>query len=447
MAAHSGVARADETVRPTPSRVSPGFALPGEFWSQFHAEHWEKRPTVLKQPFTARIVEPHDGFRCLVDISDRYRAGDRDILLKFCVGQTQQLADVGRYLPERGDGSMAAYAERVTRMLGGQRFGLVVEDFQAFDATLWLRLREFLGGLFELTGLPRESAKATVFLGNYERTPWGLHRGRSGNFQLIVDGPKRIRAWPDAFFQGKEDPSHRLDYRDYNAGSTVLDAAPGDVIYWPSDTWHIGESVDGALSFAISVALFIDQHSTPALIEQARGLIAQRLEPTDRADRLDLRPSRIGESAAAVDAVVQRATAALREVTEDASLELGLRVAWLNHVTAFGFTVPPKPLPHQPLADESQVRAHPAYPIVWLRTSDDELICSANGHAFSVTASPRILALMERLNGGAPHRVRELVDLHAGTAVADGVEYETTADDIRALLEKLASLRAITVES
>ena len=332
-------------------------------------------------------------------------------------------------------------------MLGGQRVGTVVEDFQAFDATLWLHLREFLGGLFEFTGLPRESAKATVFLCNYERTPWGLHRGRSGNFQLIVDGPKRIRSWPDAFFQGKDDPSYRLDYHDYNADSTVLDAGPGVVIYWPSDTWHVGKSVDGALAFAISVALFIDQHSTPALLDQARGLVSQRLEPTDRTDRLDLRPSQIGDSASAVAAVVQRATSALREVTDDASLELGQRVAWLNQVTAFGFTVSPKPLARQPLADESLVRALSAYPILWLRDATDELICSANGHAFSVTASPRILALLESLNGGEPHRVRELVDAHSGIAVADGIEYETTPEDIGALLEKLVSFRAVIVES
>lgn len=441
------MARAAETSRLTPPHASVGFTLPGEFWSRFHDEYWEKHATVLRQPFATRIVEPHDSFRRLVDVGDRYRAGDNDLLLKFCVGHTQQLVDVGRYLPERGDGSIAGYAERVTGLLGGQRFGLVVEDFQAFDTTLWLRLREFLGGLFDLTGLPGESAKATVFLGNYERTPWGLHRGRSGNFQLIVDGPKRIRSWPDAFFRGREDPSHRLDYHHYNADSTVLDAVPGDVIYWPSDTWHVGESVDGALSFAISVALFIDQHSTPALLEHARSLVARRLEPTDRTERLDIRPARIGDSAATVDAVVKRSAAALREVTNDASLELRLRVAWLNHITGFGFTVPPMPLARQSLADESRVRVLSAYPVIWLRADTDELICSANGHAFSVTASPRILALLERLNGGAPHRVRELVEAHSGTAAVDGVEYETTPENIRALLEKLASLRAIIVES
>ena len=43
--------------------------------------------------------------------------------------------------------------------------------------------------------------------------------------------------------------------------------------------------------------------------------------------------------------------AATAEAADDASLELGLRVAWLNHITAFGFTVPPKPLAPQPLPD------------------------------------------------------------------------------------------------
>jgi hypothetical protein len=43
--------------------------------------------------------------------------------------------------------------------------------------------------------------------------------------------------------------------------------------------------------------------------------------------------------------------------------------------------------------------------------------------------------------------VSELVDAHSGIAVADGIEYETTPENIRALLEKLVSFRAVIVES
>lgn len=427
--------------------ASPGFALPADFWSGFHAEYWEKRATVLRQPFARLIAQPEDSFQRLIDVGDRYRAGETDLLVRFCVGYTQQLVDVARYLPMRTDASVAGYADRATRLVGGQRFGLVVEDFQAFDATLWLHLREFLRGLYEHTGMPRESAKATVFLGNYEHTPWGLHRGRSGTFQLVVAGPKRIRVWPDAFFRGKEDMTHRLDYEQYNGDSIVLDAEPGDVIYWPSDHWHVGESVGGALSFAISIALFIDQHSSPALLGYAEGPVERRLSPQDRDDPIDVRPERITESTTGVDRVVTRAIVALRDASEDERLELQLRVHWLNHITAYGFTRPPAPLERQRLADDAIIHTDPDYPVLWLRSANDELLCSANGHAFGITASPRIVALLERLNGGDSHGVGALIDDHSGVAVAGGVEFDTTRESVRALLEKLVSVRAVIVES
>jgi 50S ribosomal protein L16 3-hydroxylase len=257
-----------------------------------------------------------------------------------------------------------------------------------------------------------------------------------------VDGPKRIRTWPDAFFRGKEDLTHRLDYMDHNADSMVLEGAPGDVLYWPSDAWHVGESVDDALSFAISVALFIDQHSTPALLRYAGALAERRLAPVDRSQPLDVRPANIAESPAAIDRLVQRATTALCAVSEDADLELRLRVAWLNHVTGFGFTRPPAPLERVPITDASVVRCHAAYPIIWLDAGDD-FVCSANGHAFSVTASPRVVALLERVNGGDSLVVNDLIAGYAGTSTVNGVEVDTTPANIRGLLEKLASLRAI----
>jgi 50S ribosomal protein L16 3-hydroxylase len=441
------VARGGAVYRLARRSAPAGFALPADFWSRFYQENWETRGAVIERPFAAPLAAPAETFDWLVTAGDRFRAGDRRVSIEFCIEHAQQLADVGRYLPEHSDGSADGYAERVTKLVGGRKFGLVVDDFQAFDATLWLRVREFLRGLFEHTGLPGETAKATIFLGNYDSTPFGLHRGRSGNFMYVVDGRKRMRTWPDAFFRGKEDLTNRLDYQHYNDDSIVLDADPGDVIYWPSDYWHIGESVDGQLSAAVSIALFMDHVASADLQSEARGMVAQRLARNPPAKPFVVYPSRIGESVGAIAEVVSRATAALREVSQDPGLDLRLHAAWLNHVTGSGFTTVPSPLPMDHLDDQAVVRGRPEYPIIWMHTDDEDLICSVNGHAFSLTASPSNVALLERLNRGDRHRVDRLVTDHSGPSEADGVQFETTPADVRALLEKLVSLRAISVEA
>ena len=431
--------------RLAPPRTTTGYALPGDFWLSFHASHWEKIGAVLAQPFAAPIASPEEGFACLVAASDRFRAGDRNVRLEFCIGHAQLLADVGRYLPERADGTPAGYAERVTNLLEGRRFGLVVEDVQAYDATLWLRLRDYLRGLYELTGMPADSAKATVFLGNYDRTPFGLHRGSSGNFMFVVDGAKRMRTWPDAFFTGKEDLTHKLDYAAYNADSIVMDAGPGDVIYWPSDYWHIGESVDGGLSSAVSVALFMDPRLTSDVIARAARMIGTHHAAREHAGPLVVRPTSIGDIASDIDRVTTNATSALQAVSTDASLFRTLRVGLMNKTTGYGFTRPPDALPHVSLADGDTVRGFADYPIIWAHADDDDIICSANGHAFSIAASPKLFALLERINGGTASGVAGLVAEFAGVVEAGGVAFETTADDVRGVLEKLLSLRALIV--
>jgi hypothetical protein len=89
------------------------------------------------------------------------------------------------------------------------------------------------------------------------------------------------------------------------------------------------------------------------------------------------------------------------------------------------------------------VRGHPEYPIRWLPTGTGEILCSANGHAFTMAAHPKILTLLGRLNGGAPCRVRDLLREYAGTARKGG-RRALPSVEIRTLLAKLASLRALT---
>ena len=173
----------------------------------------------------------------------------------------------------------------MTRLLQGRAFGFVVDDYHVHDDLVWRRVRQFLRGLHGITGLPGEEAKMTLFLGNYARTPFGLHRGRSANFMFVVDGLKRIRAWPDAFSRGKPDMTNRLDYERYNDASVVLDARPGEVIFWPASYWHIGRT-PAARSIAISLALFMEpQPGADLAIPSSRRSLSVRAPPSATADR------------------------------------------------------------------------------------------------------------------------------------------------------------------
>jgi hypothetical protein len=330
------------------------------------------------------------------------------------------LADVGRYLPSPADASLAAWARRLHGLLGGRGFGLVVDGYQAHDATLWQRLCEFTAGLYARTGVPGEEARAALFLGNYARTPFGVHRGRSTNFMFVLDGVKRIRAWPDSFFRDKEPPTNSLEYERYNDASVVLEGRPGDVIYWPSSWWHIGEDA-GGLSVAVSLMLFMEP--VPADV----GVVLRHA---------------LGGRAGAARRSVGGTLRALASLGRDPALARALTAARLNHRTGFGFAGVPPPARPRHLPDEAVVRGRPEAPVAWRRV-DDDLVVSAAGHAFVVPADPRVPPLLRRLNTGRPLRVGDLVAAGTGMVRRGGASYVASPDGVRAVLERLLALGGI----
>jgi hypothetical protein len=414
--------------------MSVGFSLPAAFWSGFHRRFWGRRGTVLSNPAGMPLVSADHVFARLVAASEHWGGADRSFVPEFFVEHAQALTDIDRFLPTKADGSVAGWSARVTTLLQGRTFGFVVDDYHVHDELVWRRVREFVRGLYDVTGLPGEEAKMTLFLGNYARTPFGLHRGRSDNFMFAVDGIKRIRAWPDEFFRGKPDMTNRLDYDRYNDASVLLEARPGDVIYWPASYWHIGEDAGGP-SIAISLALFMDPQPGADLAQTLEQEIATRSVGAHR------RRVRVG---ARIESDVRRDLRTLQQIARGPSLARALAADRLNRVTGAGFVRVPLPAPARAPEDGDIVRGEADFPMRWV-TVGDEIVCSANGHAFALPDDPRMPGLLRRLSSTDPLRVGDLIARYSGTVTRGAVEFTASRREVRALLERLLALRAITV--
>lgn len=429
---------------PTQIKTDAEFGLSSDFWAGFVERHWERSPLVIEKPFPTPLATPAEIFQSLLNASDQYRAGDRSFEPRFHIDHALLRADIGKHIPESNDGSIAAYAERMTRKIEGRQFGLVLNDYQLHDAQFWLRVREFLSGLYQFIGMPAEATEASVFLGNYEKTPFGLHKDTCSMFMFVVEGRKRIRAWPDEYFRGKENVANTLDYEQFLNDAVTLEGDPGDVIYWPSSYWHVGESV-GGLSLCLNLVLCVEVEPYAEVLKHAGRLIRARHGVTDNPQSYRFDSNNPQETAGTVPVIMERAANALKEVGHDPELEQALKVAWLNRVTGFGFNIVPPPLPWRKLADDDLVRGDQRYPVAWFPAGEDEIICSANGHAFSITGHPNVPRLLGRLNSGTQCRVSNLTGEYSRSVKVGNVEFEATPEDIRMLLEKLWSLRVITV--
>jgi hypothetical protein len=322
-------------------------------------------------------------FAAVVNAAARYSKGERNAVLAFQIEGGRVEADPQKFLPRRSDQTVSRYAERVARMLRDRRFALIIEEIQMEAPQVWLRFREFLHGLSRV-GIVPARVKASVFVGNYKITPVGLHRGNSANFKFVVQGGKKLHLWPDKLFRGKKNLTGTLDVRRLLFAATTLEGHPGDIIYWPSDRWHVAECV-GGLAVSVSLALYMKE-----------------------------RPP--GPSA---------------------------KVARLNCATSSGFARVPPPLPRRTLHDRTVVRVNPDFPITWLRARNAEIICSANGYAFTVTAHPGVWKLFRQLNTGRRFRVGQLIRQYAADFQCGRVLFKAEPEDIRALLEKLYTLRTL----
>jgi hypothetical protein len=414
------------------------FGLTPDFWTRFHRRYWGRRGVVLRQPLARPLATAVEAFEGLVNAGERYRAGRRAAPISFCIEHAAVQADVGLHLPAPTDDGLEAYAERVSRQIDGQRFGLVAEDIQRDDPRLWLRLRQFVTNLYTVMGWPGEKAKASVFLGNYRKTPFGVHRDPSEVFTFILHGRKRILAWPPRFFADKEDMTNRLGYERYRDAALVLEGGPGDIIYLPAGHWHTGEDA-GGLAMTVTLTLFMEPRVSSSLLLLAQQLLRGRVA-ADRAAAHALRPGHRRPSRAGIVHIAKRAGQALRSICRDPDLDRSLAAYWLDHATGAAFTAVPDPLPPRSLPEGAVLRGDPDHPVRWLARGRTEMLCSANGHAFVFPPGAALVHVLRRINSGAPCRMRDLLEPRSRGGGA-------SAARVRELLEKLWSLRAIVVES
>jgi len=234
--------------------------------------------------------------------------------------------------------------------------------------------------------------------------------------------------------------TNRLGYERYRGEAVALEGEPGDIIYLPAGYWHIGEDASG-LSMTVTLTLFMEPCVAPSLLAIAQQMVEGRVKAANQAATEAMRPGQRTPSRAGIARTVKRAAQALRSVGGEPELDRSLTAYWLDHVTGAGFTAVPDPLPLRSLPDDAVLRGNPDHPVMWMATGVNELVCSANGHAFVMAEGAGLVRVLRRINSGAPCRVWDLVEQHS-RAVGARVD----APAVRALLEKLWSLRAIVVE-
>lgn len=235
-------------------------------WDELVARWWERRVVVFRgvgAPFTLP-----DTFACAV-AAGRHQLGQTYDLAtrrdaQFSIeGQPQ--AFVAPWLPVARDRSFAGYAARLAGALGDRRHALVISRFHSHAYAVWSAARAMFAPLWQRIGLPLTGAITTLFHGDYEATPTGVHKDRFTTMLFALAGRKRMRFWPVRPWT--EPVSTITRYDAYLATSFAIEVGPGDVLYWPSSYYHVGEAA-GGVATSVHIGIPIDDHRAACVIDE-----------------------------------------------------------------------------------------------------------------------------------------------------------------------------------
>lgn len=343
----------------------------------------EASPTLLRNAFTPFTDELWRMFvaACRSKALGRIETELR-LYLEHDIAGFVDVFDAVPFFPTVAHGSFEDYAAHLGRVFNGKRFGFVVNNLHLYDFDFWHASFPFFRQLFAKRGVPKGGVSFDLFLGNYRRTPFGIHKDSQDVYTWVLGGKKRFCLWPFERFAGrkeltlaydeleKKDAQIRVqdeaEYRALIDEAITLEGEPGDLMFWPASFWHVADNPEGSLALTVAAGLQFD-----------------------------------GDIIAAKGGTKQEATLAVK--------------------TACHFFHVPAPLDPQPLREDAVLRARS--PVAWKALSKNEWVIAANGHVTTIAAPPKILeqiaAMFRRLNRKTDRSVHDLlkgIPLHARDA-------------------------------
>jgi hypothetical protein len=146
--------------------------------------------------------------------------------------------------------TFSAWANRVFNSL---KFGIIINNVEKYDSDLNTKVLETLRTMGN-NQIPPGGFDMAFFIGNYDRTPLGIHKDLQGGKTIhfhLGPGEKTIYQWDDPII---EHYSHNLpndvDFDLLLPHAKKFSFKEGDIFFMPENIWHVGRS--NGLSMALS---------------------------------------------------------------------------------------------------------------------------------------------------------------------------------------------------
>lgn len=374
--------------------------LDQKFWRNFAKNVWEKKALVLRN-VKSGLLEMTDAeiVELLVLYADRCRELNDPTGFKFFIdGFKAEEDDVLQVLPEKEDKSLLGYHARMKALFPD--YCLVCDELLQVNLKKQHLLTEFTDELYRHVGFPNRFSEMGLYLGNYRKTPFGVHVDSCGVFSFPVAGVKRFRLWKPEYVKKNPSLDRAFKYEKHKKASELLEAKPGDLTYWPSSAWHIAES-DGSFSATWSLGVWVDQPHKETVSDSLKSLLDKKSGVAGNmvATKFKHLHNDSGEVSELPESYHQ-SIELLKSLSAEELQETFLK-SWMQHISMQGFkTIPSVPVT---VSAKSKLRLRSERSLIlWQQslTSKGTVYISFGGATVESKKAGGLLKLVKDLNAG-----------------------------------------------
>ncbi|MCV2353174.1 hypothetical protein LNV09_03260 [Paucibacter sp. B2R-40] len=178
----------------------------------------------------------------------------------------------------------------VRRAFGDHKFGIILNQGEKFSAELSQAAAIILKPILEMIGMPTEGILFTVFIGNYEMTPLGIHKdfaGKSGVHFHLGPGPKTMYTWEDEDYKTApvERRQNNMNVAAHLPTATKHTFHEGQFYFMPENKFHVGMQDELSIGIACWFNNRCDYDFVEELLKHVMTDHVRRSEGMLKADR------------------------------------------------------------------------------------------------------------------------------------------------------------------
>ncbi len=370
-----------------------------KFWKNFTQLNWEKTPMVFKN-FQSSVsdISQDQIFSILINYSDLCRKNKSANGFKlFIDGQQQYENEILQILPIKKDKNFQGYHRRMAEIFSD--YCLVCDELLQTSENLWQKLTEFTNNLFSHVGQPNRFVEMGLYIGNYRKTPFGVHVDGCGVFSFPVVGKKIFRLWSPEFAKKNPALDRSLNYSKFKKNSEILNTSVGDMAYWPSSAWHIAES-DGSFNATWSLGVWVDQPFQQTFNDCLQPLLKLKLSSTANNTVTVFSENEKNGQILKLPKNYLAAVSALKKISDDELYDSLMR-NWILHQSKQGFkTMPRLTSSSQKITFQSQLQIRNGQNILWAQLKSKNLYVYGFRGVVADSNSIHLLKLIQNLNLG-----------------------------------------------